>query len=74
MAKYVYVMTGGQREHFSFLPAVPPSQWLEPGDTVTCSEPVDHPHLQLVENKPRARKTPNPPDALKEVQPPDAAQ
>lgn len=47
MPKYVYDFTGDQREHFSFLPADPPSQWLEPGDSVTCNEKVEHPRLQL---------------------------
>ena len=74
MAKLVYRFIGDQREHFPFLPADPPSQWLEPGDTVVCSEAVDHARLQLLAEKPKPRKTPKPPDALKEVQPPDAAQ
>lgn len=51
MPKYVYRFSGDFAEHFPFLPADPPSLWLEPGDTVTCSEPVEHPRLQLQKDK-----------------------
>lgn len=53
MPKFVYRFTGDHRVHFPFLPADPPSQWLEPGDTVTCSAPVEHVHLELVRDKPK---------------------
>ena len=48
MPKYLYRFIGATEEHFSFLPADPPSRWLQPGDTVTCSEPVEHARLELV--------------------------
>jgi len=47
MQKFIYVFTGEVREHFSFLPADPPSQWLEPGDTVTCFEPLEDARFEL---------------------------
>ena len=53
MPKFTYRFTGESREHFPFLPADPPSQWLEPGASVTCSEPVEHARLELQEPKPK---------------------
>lgn len=53
MPEYVYRFTGETVEHFPFLPADPPSRWLEPGESVTCSEPVKHVRLELVKGKPK---------------------
>jgi hypothetical protein len=61
MPKYVYRFIGDVEEHFSFLPADPPSRWLQPGDTVTCSEPVEHARLQLLKN-PKPNKEARPTD------------
>jgi hypothetical protein len=48
MPKYTYRFVGDTPEHFPFLPADPPSQLLNPGDTVECSEHVEHARLELV--------------------------
>lgn len=54
MPRFVYRFTGEAAEDFLFLPADPPSRRLEPGDTVNCSEPVEHARLQLVKNSAQA--------------------
>ena len=64
MARFVHRFTGEVAEHFLFLPADPPSQWLEPGQEVVCREPVEHPRLQLVKTverpKPKAKSKSKP--------------
>lgn len=56
---FVYVFTGSVAEHFGYLPADPPSQWLEPGATVVCTAPVEHARLKLL-SKPKAKRKAKP--------------
>jgi len=52
--RFVYRYVGAFREHFSFLPADPPSQWLEPGQLLACTGPLEDARFLLQEkSKPK---------------------
>lgn len=51
-----YEYQGGHR-----VMVVPLSRWVEPGETVTTEQPINHPHFVLV--KPRKAEKPDPKEA-----------
>jgi hypothetical protein len=61
MTTYTYRFTGTSPEEFPYLPADPPARLMEPGDTVDCSEKVEHARLELVPKT--AKPTPSTPTA-----------